>query len=167
MSPTVTTVVRVARPATVTTIVPSVPILPRLLVTGMTVEEMTVTVPRAKLLRLPAEPAVQRSAITGGGPGAAVVATPEEIAKVTKAVRVVGAVTVAPEEVGYVKESYTILSILIFLLPFVLFVRSQGIMAVDNESLVERVVPPITVTPTPVCLAWMSRVTSTPPFTWD
>lgn len=137
----------------VTPAVPMDPMMPIAFEVAMTGEEMTVIVPSAKLLRSPVDPAVQRSAITGGGPGAAVVETPAELAKGVKEVRVEATVAeVAPVD-GKGKESYSMQDY--FPSPtffFVLPVTYLGILAVEKELLVELVVPPITATPTPVCL---------------
>ncbi len=128
---------------------------------AMRAGDITVTVPRAKLLLLPAGPAVHRRAMTGGGPGVAVVATPDKFAKVTKVDRVgvtgvavaVGAAMVLVSLPMHGSSSLPSL--------LALFGTPVGILAVDNEFLAELVVPPITGTPTPVWHACRPRVSPT------
>ena len=80
------------------------------------------------------------------------ITAPRKVTGIAGTIQMINTMATIPRRMNCIGRSCAVLSVLVFLLPFMLFMESRKVVTISGRDLIREMIPPVAMAPAPIYL---------------
>ena len=118
--------IQITEPTAIAAVIPSIPVLPELLIANVAIRRVAIAIPETGLLELPTRPTIREDTVAKKNPKTTMIHAPRRVTGIAGTIQMINTIAITPRRMNCIGRSCAVLSVLVFLLPFMLFMESRN-----------------------------------------
>ena len=144
--------IQITEPTAIAAVIPSMPVLPELLIANVAIRRVAIAIPETGLLELPTRPTIREDTVAKKNPKITMINAPRRVTGIAGTIQMINTIAKTPRRMNCIGRSCAVLSVLVFLLPFMLFMESRKVVTISGRDLIREMIPPVAMAPAPMYL---------------
>ena len=144
--------IQITEPTAIAAVIPSIPVLPELLIANVAIRRVAIAIPETGLLELPTRPTIREDTVAKKNPKTTMIHAPRRVTGIAGTIQMINTIAITPRRMNCIGRSCAVLSVLVFLLPFMLFMESRKVVTISGRDLIREMIPPVAIAPAPIYL---------------
>ena len=144
--------IQITEPTAIAAVIPSIPVLPELLIANVAIRRVAIAIPETGLLELPTRPTIREDTVAKKNPKTTMINAPRRVTGIAGTTQMINTIAITPRRMNCIGRSCAVLSVLVFLLPFMLFMESRKVVTISGRDLIREMIPPVAIAPAPIYL---------------
>ena len=144
--------IQITEPTAIAAVIPSIPVLPELLIANVAIRRVAIAIPETGLLELPTRPTIREDTVAKKNPKTTMINAPRRVTGIAGTIQMINTIATIPRRMNCIGRSCAVLSVLVFLLPFMLFMESRKVVTISGRDLIREMIPPVAIAPAPIYL---------------
>ena len=144
--------IQITEPTAIAAVIPSMPVLPELLIANVAIRRVAIAIPETGLLELPTRPTIREDTVAKKNPKITMINAPRRVTGIAGTIQMINTIAKTPRRMNCIGRSCAVLSVLVLLLPFMLFMESRKVVTISGRDLIREMIPPVAMAPAPMYL---------------
>ena len=144
--------IQITEPTAIAAVIPSMPVLPELLIANVAIRRVAIAIPETGLLELPTRPTIREDTVAKKNPKITMINAPRRVTGIAGTIQMINTIAKTPRRMNCIGRSCAVLAVLVFLLPFMLFMESRKVVTISGRDLIREMIPPVAIAPAPIYL---------------
>ena len=116
------------------------------------IRRVAIAIPDTGLLELPTRPTIREDTVAKKKPKITIISAPIGLTGIAGTSQMIATIATIPIRIMFIGRSCAVLSVLVFLLPFMLFMESRKVVTISGRDLIREMIPPVAIAPAPIYL---------------
>ena len=121
--------------------------MPDALITIVAIRRVAIAIPDTGLLELPT---IREDTVAKKKPKITMISAPIGLTGIAGTSQMIATIATIPIRITFIGRSCAVLSVLVFLPPFMLFMESRKVVMIRGRDLIREIIPPVAIAPAPI-----------------
>ena len=124
--------------------------MPDALIIIVAIRSVAIAIPDTGLLELPTRPTIREDTVAKKKPKITMINAPIGLTGIAGTSQMIATIATIPIRIMFIGRSCAVLSVLVFLPPFMLFMESRKVVMIRGRDLIREIIPPVAIAPAPI-----------------